>query len=178
MRLHCNRNSAAGRSAQFHGKGIFQVYTRYRMAFRMTGIYQVYAMYMTTGIYMVYTCHMTILSYARYIPGIYHIYTEHCHISGIYQVYTININFLGFPDVNDVVINIVLTASYRFVRTMLRMPLNILVRHSRCTFQVVNIRVVGASATYRRLDVRYRRFHKIPSHVVYDVVCSKKRTTS
>jgi hypothetical protein len=68
------------------------------MAFRMTGIYQVYDMYMTTGIYMVYTCHMTILSYARYMPGIYHIYTEHCHISGIYQVYTININFLGFPD--------------------------------------------------------------------------------
>ena len=39
--------------------------------------------------------------YDRYIPGIYHIYTEHCHMSGIYQVYTIVINFLGFPDDGD-----------------------------------------------------------------------------
>jgi hypothetical protein len=70
------------------------------MAFHMTGIYQVYDRYMTNGIYLVYTstCHMTMLSYDRYIPGIFQVYTEHCRMSGIYQVYTIIINFLGFPD--------------------------------------------------------------------------------
>jgi hypothetical protein len=73
--LHCNPNSAAGRRAQFHGKGIYQVYTRYRMAIHMTGIYQVYDMYMTYGIYLVYTCHMTMFSFDRYIPGIYQVYT-------------------------------------------------------------------------------------------------------
>ena len=41
---------------------------------------------MTTGIYLVYTCHMTILSYDRYIPGIYQSsYT--CHIPSIYLSY-------------------------------------------------------------------------------------------
>jgi hypothetical protein len=60
--LHFNRNSAAGRSAQFHLKGIYQVYTRYRMAFHdryMTNvIYLVNDRYMTNIIYLVYTCHM------------------------------------------------------------------------------------------------------------------------
>ncbi len=41
---------------------------------------------------------MTMLSYDRYIPGIFQVYTEHCRMSGIYQVYTIIINFLEFPD--------------------------------------------------------------------------------
>jgi hypothetical protein len=96
--LHCSPNSAAGRSAQFYGKGIYQVYTWYRMAFHMTGIYQVYDRYMTYGIYLVYTCHMTMLSYDRYIPGIFQVYTSGRRMSGIYQVYTIIINFLGIPD--------------------------------------------------------------------------------
>ena len=68
------------------------------MAFHMTGIYQVYDMYMTHGIYLVYTCHMTMFSYDRYIPGIFQVYTSVRRMSGIYQVYTIIINFQGFPD--------------------------------------------------------------------------------
>ena len=63
----------------------------------MTGICQVYAMYMTYGIYLVYTCHMTMFSYDRYIPGIFQVYTSVRRMSGIYQVYTIIINFQGFP---------------------------------------------------------------------------------
>jgi hypothetical protein len=38
------------------------------------------------------------LSYDRYIPGIFQVYTVCGHMSGIYQVYTMIINFLRFPD--------------------------------------------------------------------------------
>ena len=50
-----------GGTHNFIGKGIYQVYTRYRMAFHMTGIYQINDRYMTNGIYLANTCHMTYL---------------------------------------------------------------------------------------------------------------------
>ncbi len=59
--------------------------------------------------------------------------------------------------------------------TMLRTTLN--TRHRM--FEFVNIVLVTrCNVRHRRLDVRYhdRRFHKM--HVVYDVICSKKPTTS
>ncbi len=42
------------------------------------------------------------LSYDRYIPGIFQVYTVCRNMSGIYKVYTIIKNFLRFPDVADV----------------------------------------------------------------------------
>ena len=85
------------------------------MPFHMTGIYQVYARYMTYGIYLVYTCHMTMFSYDRYTPGIFQVYTSVRRMSGIYQVYTIIINFQawGFPSG-------ILTTWYKRVYTCLK----------------------------------------------------------
>jgi hypothetical protein len=70
--------SAAGGSAQFHFKlkGICQIYTRYRMAFHMTGIN-------IPGKLQVYD------KLKWYISGIYLSYVIRCHMTGIYrdQVY-------------------------------------------------------------------------------------------
>ncbi len=64
-------------------------------------------------------------------------------------------------------------ARYDIVRQTYDVVLNVVrtISYVRCYVE----HTTSYICQHRRLDVRYRRFHKM--HVVYDVVCSQKPTT-